>query len=116
MVEKEEFKTKINTAVDHIKNNDITSATTELLKLIDDYNQGYDELENEKTNNQTLTETNKDLNSKITSLKDVNMDLLLKVGTKTDNPASNIKTNLPGDDNPTPRKFEDLFNEKGELK
>lgn len=118
MLEKEEYKNKINSIVNHLKNNDTTNATSELLNIIDDYNQGFDELEQEKTKNTTLTDTNKELETKINSLKDVNMDLLLKVGTQHQSGStSNINnSNNQGEQNKTPRKFEDLFNEKGELK
>lgn len=122
MLEKEEFKNRINTIAEHIKNNDTANATSDLLKCIDDYNQGFDELEVEKTKNNTLNDTNKSLESKINSLKDVNMELLLKVGSPQ-NPPSNISNQngqggqggSAGEPN-TPRKFDDLFNEKGELK
>lgn len=118
MLEKDKYKEKINSIVNHIKNNDVTNATTELLSCIDDYNSGFDELEIMRTQNTTLTDTNKELESKIGSLKDVNMDLLLRVGTNQTNP-SNPTPNINNQGNEgekQPRKFEDLFNEKGELK
>ena len=117
MLEKEEFKNRINTIAEHIKNNDSANATSDLLKCIDDYNAGFDELEIEKTKNTTLTDSNKALESKINSLKDVNMELLLKVGSPTNNPTSNISNQNPqGETSPVKRRFEDLFNEKGEIK
>ena len=118
MINKDEFKNKINNVVNHIKNNDVTNATTELLGCIDDFNTGFDELEVEKTKNTNLTDTNQQLETKINSLKDVNMDLLLRVGTSQNqggNPTSNIQ-NQGNEGEKEPRKFEDLFNEKGELK
>lgn len=117
MLEKDKYKEKINSIVNHIKNNDMTNATTELLACIDDYNAGFDELEIAKTQNTTLTDSNKELESKINSLKDVNMDLLLRVGTNQnqgDNPTPNIQNQ--NNEDKEPRKFEDLFDEKGELK
>ena len=118
MLEKEEFKNKINEIAEHLKNNDTAKATSDLLKCIDDYNQGFDELEIEKTKNTTLTDSNKALESKINSLKDVNMELLLKVGNPQNIPASNIPNQNPQGANDTiqKRSFDDLFNEKGELK
>lgn len=118
MLEKDKYKEKINSIVNHIKNNDTTNATTELLSCIDDYNAGFDELEIAKTQNTTLTDSNKELESKINSLKDVNMDLLLRVGTNQNqggNPTPSIN-NQNQEGEKQPRKFEDLFNEKGELK
>ena len=117
MINKDDFKNKINSVVNHIKNNDVTNATTELLGCIDDFNTGFDELEVEKTKNTNLTDTNQLLETKINSLKDVNMDLLLRVGTqnKNENPTPNINQSNQGEEK-SPRKFEDLFNEKGELK
>ena len=120
MLEKEEFKNKINGIVEHIKNNDMTNATSDLLTCIDDYNSGFDELEIEKTKNTNLTDSNKELETKINSLKDVNMDLLLRVGTQQsvqNNAGANLNINNSnqGEDK-KPLRFEDLFNEKGELK
>jgi len=118
MINKDEFKNKINNVVNHIKNNDVTNATTELLTCIDDYNAGFDELEIAKTQNTTLTDSNKALETKINSLKDVNMDLLLRVGTNQNqggNPTPNIQ-NQGNEGEKEPRKFDDLFDEKGELK
>lgn len=118
MINKDDFKNKINNVVNHIKNNDVTNATTELLGCIDDFNTGFDELEVEKTKNTNLTDTNQQLETKINSLKDVNMDLLLRVGTNQNqggNPTPNIQ-NQGNEGEKEPRKFEDLFNEKGELK
>lgn len=116
MLEKDKYKEKINSIVNHIKNNDTTNATTELLACIDDYNAGFDELEIAKTQNTTLTDSNKELESKINSLKDVNMDLLLRVGSSQQ---TNVNTTPNKDNNEgekQPRKFDDLFDEKGELK
>lgn len=118
MLEKDKFKEKINSIVTHIKNNDTTNATTELLNCIDDYNSGFDELEIMRTQNTTLTDSNKELETKINSLKDVNMDLLLRVGTNHNQgvtPTPNINSKAPEGEK-QPRKFEDLFDEKGELK
>lgn len=117
MLEKDEFKNRINGIAEHIKNNDTANATSELLKCIDDFNAGFDELEVEKTKNSNLTDSNKALESKISSLKDVNMELLLKVGSPSNNPASNIPNQNPLNEQPKQkRSFDDLFNEKGELK
>lgn len=118
MLEKDEFKNRINTIAEHIKNNDTANATSDLLKCIDDFNAGFDELEVEKTKNISLSDSNKDLESKINSLKDVNMELLLRVGNPQNIPTPNIQNqNLPGSNEPNQkRSFEDLFNEKGELK
>lgn len=111
MIGKDEFKNKINSVVEHIKNNDSANATAEIMKVIDDYNQGYDELETVNQNHKTLEETNKELNTKIEGLKNVNMDLLLKVGTPHNNPTPNKE-----EQEKDKLKFEDLFDEKGELK
>lgn len=119
MLEKDEFKNRINGIAEHIKNNDTANATSELLKCIDEFNQGFDELEVEKTKNSNLTDSNKALESKINSLKDVNMELLLKVGSPQNiTPASNIsnQSNQGSSQEKAPLKFDDLFNEKGELK
>jgi hypothetical protein len=117
MLEKEEFKNRINGIAEHIKNNDTANATSDLLKCIDEYNAGFDELEVEKTKNISLTDSNNELQTKINSLKDVNMELLLKVGSPQNNPTSNIPNQNPsGETSPVKRRFEDLFNEKGEIK
>ena len=120
MIEKEEFKNKINGVVNHIKNNDIANATSELLSCIDDFNTGFDELTSERTKITGLEETNKSLQSNISALKDTNYELLLRVGTPNDSGTTNTpninNSNLPGEQPKAPRKFEDLFNEKGELK
>lgn len=118
MLEKEEFKNKINGIVEHIKNNDMTNATSDLLTCIDDYNSGFDELEIEKTKNTNLTDSNKQLETKINSLKDVNMDLLLRVGTQQNSNQAGATPNINNSNQgeKKPLKFEDLFNEKGELK
>lgn len=114
MIEKEEFKNKINSVVEHIKGNDVTNATSELLGLIDDYNQGFDELTETNTKYTEANTKNTELNSKIEQLKNVNMDLLLKVGSqKVDEPTINKPTDQQED---KPLKFEDLFDEKGEIK
>lgn len=112
MVGKDEFKNKINSVVEHIKNNDSANATSEIMKVIDDYNQGFDELETMNQKHQTLEDTNKDLNTKIEGLKNVNMDLLLKVGT----PHKDTPTINKEEQEKDKLKFEDLFDEKGELK
>lgn len=118
MLEKDKFKEKINSVVSNLKNNDVNSAINEIMGVIDDYNQGYDELEIEKTNVTNLTETNKNLESKVSALKDSNIDLLLKVGSpkNQDDTTSNINNNSNGQGEKEPLKFEDLFNEKGEIK
>ena len=114
MINKEDFKNKINSVADHIKNNDITNATTELLAVIDDYNQGFDELEEANTKYTDMNTKNTELNSKIEQLKNVNMDLLLKVGTPENVTTSNKDTDQTQEVKPL--KYEDLFDEKGEIK
>lgn len=61
----------------------------------------------------TLTETNNSLTENNESLRQANMDLFLRIGKKKspDDP----EPNGGGDPKPA-RKYEDLFNDKGELK
>ena len=64
------------------------------------------------TDAESLTASNETLRQSNEALRNVNNKLLLKVG---EVPTNNPKPN-EGNPNPNPRKFEDLFNDKGELK
>lgn len=64
--------------------------------------------------NETLQETVKDLEEKNEKLRAANMDLFTRVGIQK-TPDEELD-NGDDEDEPEKRKFENLFNEKGELK
>ena len=88
---------------------DETERRTRLASLSNEVSTIYDERDTLKTENNSYQEDNEKLRS-------ANMELFLQIGgRKTD---EEIQTNSTGIHEETiePRKFENLFNEKGELK
>lgn len=81
---------------------------TLLDSLRDEINGVYDENEN-------LTNQNNDLVQANESLRSTNMDMFLQLGEQKSK-KDIIKNETGSDSEPEPRKFEDLFNDKGELK
>lgn len=77
--------------------------------LRDNINTVFDENENLTQSNETLTTANE-------SLRQCNTDLFLQLGEqKSKKETTKMETGIDNN-NPEPRKFENLFNEKGELK
>lgn len=66
--------------------------------------------------NSELTESNKNLTDDNESLRAANMKLFLKVGAEKEENGNTNNNNKNTGGEPEKRKFEDLFNEKGELK
>ena len=95
---------------------DITEIRTQLTELSDKVVEVFD-------SNVTLTEQNSNYQKDIDSYKEdmeklrsANMKLFLRVGSeKTEKEIIKSKTGVDEEEN-QPRKFEDLFNEKGGLK
>ena len=83
------------------------TASTLLTQLTEDYEQTLTDFETASENVTTLTANNE-------TLRRVNADLFLKVGTSTKN-TNKTKEKDEQDDIPE-LFFDDLFNEKGELK
>lgn len=82
---------------------------TMLSDLTDEVTRVYDE-------NSTLVATNKKFEEDNEKLRSANMQLFLKVGSdKTEKEINEEKTGVK-DDEVDPRKFEDLFDDKGNLK
>lgn len=82
---------------------------TLLAELEEDAAKDYDELERLGTENQTLTTANE-------SLRDANMKLFLRVGeSKSDDQRKKDETGIETEKKDK-RKFDDLFDEKGEIK
>lgn len=81
---------------------------TQLDSFRDDINTLFDENERLTTENENFVTANENLRS-------ANMDLFLQLGEKK-SPAEKIKSETGEESEPEKRKFEDLFNEKGELK
>ena len=81
---------------------------TMLDSLRDEINGVYDENEN-------LTEQNNNLVQANESLRSTNMDMFLQLGEQKSKKEV-IKNETGSDSESEPKKFEDLFNDKGELK
>lgn len=65
----------------------------------------------------TLTQANTDLTADNEKLRNANMSLFLQMGAnKTPEQQQRDSTGIESQQNKAPRKFEDLFNEKGEIK
>lgn len=84
-----------------------TDDTGEVANLLADLYDGFDGVVNECT---TLKATNTELSTKNTTLQEQNMKLYLRVG----QPESNNGNKTGKDDEEL--KYENLFNEEGELK
>ena len=83
---------------------------TMISELTDEVSRVYDE-------NSTLTESNKSYLEDNEKLRSTNMQLFLRVGeNKTPEQINEDKTGVKDDPTPEPRKFENLFNDKGGLK
>lgn len=70
-----------------------------------------DEAESLYDSNASLTTTNADLTARNEKLREANMDLFVQIGTD-----KKPQDTLPPTQEPEKRKFEDLFNDKGEIK
>ena len=79
-----------------------------LAQLSDEASKDYDELS-------TLTETNRTLTSDNETLRSANMKLFLRVGGKESDDATKDETGIDNKEKEK-RSFNNLFNEKGELK
>ena len=105
-MEKQDFLNRIaeiGTCTDDVQRRELLS------QLSEEATKDYDNLA-------TLTETNKTLTSDNETLRDANMKLFLRVGAdKTTDEQNKDKTGVD-DKEKTKRSFDDLFNEKGELK
>ena len=78
--------------------------------LTDEVSRVYDE-------NSSLTESNKSYVEDNEKLRSANMKLFLRVGEeKTPQEINENKTGVKNEPTPEPRKFSDLFNDKGGLK
>lgn len=88
---------------------DETERRTRLATLSNEVSSVYDERDTLKTENNTYQEDNEKLRS-------ANMELFLQIGGNKS--AEEIQRDTTGinDEKIEPRKFEDLFNEKGEIK
>lgn len=83
---------------------------TILSELTDEVSRVYDE-------NTTLTESNKSYIDDNEKLRSANMQLFLRVGdNKSPEEITKDLTGSKEDETPEPRKFENLFNDKGGLK
>jgi hypothetical protein len=96
----EEFKAKLNEAMQNLS--DQAKVTEIFTELTTDYDTVHVETTTAKETATKLTADNE-------SLRKVNMDMFLKVG-------ANVKEAEQQKEEDTTPKFEDLFNEKGELK
>lgn len=89
---------------------DETERRTMLSELTDEVSRVYDE-------NSTLTETNQSYLEDMEKLRSANMQLFLRVGeNKTPGQINEDKTGVKDEVPPEPRRFENLFDEKGGLK
>lgn len=113
-MDKEQFLNsikEIGTTEDEVQRREL------LTKLSDDVSSIFDTNEQLKVTNDKLTEDNKKYCDDNETLRQANMKLFLRVGTeKTE---EEIKTNQTGEakeEEPKPREFKDLFDEKGGLR
>ena len=70
-----------------------------------------EQAENLYDSNAVLTTSNADLTAKNERLREANMDLFVQIGTE-----KKPEDTLPPQQEPEKRKFEDLFNDKGEIR
>ena len=100
--------TKIGTCEDDVERRTLlTGLTDSVSKVFDDYDLTKSQVE-------TLNETIKDNNEKITKLRETNMDLFLRV-TKEGSQGSQFEDSND-EEEPQKREFKDLFDDKGGLK
>lgn len=105
-MQKQEFLdiiTEIGTCDDEVKRRDL------LAQLSDEAGKDYDNLA-------TLTETNRTLTSDNETLRSANMKLFLRVGGKEEGDARKDDTGIDKGKETEKRSFNNLFNEKGEIK
>jgi len=103
-MKREEHTEKIMQIKEKIHDTDDGSITSLLSELSDDYGSLLTLMDETKLKNEKLTRDNE-------SLRDTNMRLFLKVE-GTDKQASEPE----GENSDEPKKYENLFNENGELK
>lgn len=106
-MEKQEFLTRmtaIGTCDDDVQRRELLSALSE------EVGKDYDNLA-------TLTDRNKSLLDDNETLRSANMKLFLRVGeSKEDSERKKDETGIEQKEAPKKRSFDDLFNEKGEIK
>lgn len=103
-------RAEILSAIDNIGTcEDEGQRRTLLDSLRDNVNTVFDENEN-------LTKQNNNYVTANENLRQSNMDLFLQLGEKKSKKETTKTDTGIDDDGPEPRKFEDLFNDKGELK
>ena len=95
---------EVGTLEDDVARRDILS------ELEQELTKTFDETETFKTTSEQLKEDNE-------KLREANMKLFLRVGdTKTAEERKKESTGIEEEEEPEPRKFEDLFDEKGGIK
>lgn len=105
-MERTEHKKILQDLLKTINPENQATATELMTKLSDDY-------EEVMTNSENFESKNKELLERNEKLREVNADLFLKVGKRIDAPENKEDENEGGEEIPT---FDELFNEKGELK
>lgn len=94
--------------------NEVRQNLNDLPKVTELLNNIGDSFSEVVKNNTTLTETNQKLTTDNDKLRNVNMDLFLKVGEKRTNTNAEIKTEQKQENNIP--SFDDLFDNEGNLK
>lgn len=89
---------------------------TLLTNLQDEITKVYDEMETDKTTINTLNQTITNKDGEISALQKANMDYFTRLSSqKSESQKVQDSTGIVPEETKT-KKFEDLFNEKGELK
>lgn len=101
----EEFNSVLTEIMTNIS--DVGVVSTLLEKIREGFASTFTALEDERNNVINLKE-------EVTSLRESNMNLFLKLGDEVT--GTNTNPDPDPDPDPEPVKFDDLFNEKGELK
>jgi predicted nuclease with TOPRIM domain len=95
---------------------DAVERRTLLTNLQDEVTKVYDEMETDKTTINTLNETINSKDGEISALQKANMDYFTRLSSqKSETQKLQDSTGIKPEEVKT-KKFEDLFNEKGELK
>lgn len=87
-----------------------------LVELQDGVTHVFDDYEAAQSDIEHYKESEEKYKNDIQKLREKNMDLFLRVGEERDKKITQENASGIKDDEPEPRKYEDLFNEKGELK
>lgn len=110
-MDKTEFINAIKSVAEIEDQTERNNAIADIIEKTEDVYGKFEQIENE---NKDLTETNKNVIDSNEELRKANMRLFRQLG--TDKSSDDVKSDETGiEKEKAPRRYEDLFNDKGEL-